>query len=1189
MRNLGISAAALALSAILASCGGTPPGTDDGGPDAGQMPDGGSDAGRDGGSDPCEGRDLCGAAGTTCDGDNLVTCEEDADGCLVETRTDCGTTGDVCDASGAAAACIDACTLIPEADRCDTDGARVCDGATLEVCTMNADGCLVLERTACDAAAGGVCDTSGDMPVCAIPADPCAETPAADRCTTAGTRCDGTSLVECAPNAFGCLVQTRTDCTGRAGGACDASGATAQCTATDACAGITECVAAGTRCDGPDLVECAADAFGCLVETRTTCTDAPFGFCDADAAPAAVCSTAATDPCMGVAECGAEITRTCTDEATLSVCSPNAFGCFVTTTTSCTASSEVCSAASGTALCVDPCSLVPTCPSASYCDGTAVVSCAPNPQGCLVETERAACPFGPCAAGAGGAAECTDTICAPAAPQVIDCASGTVAGNTADGANLRTAYSGCATFTYPGEERIYRFQHDGPTRVAVRIVATRGSGTGDFDLFAWSAGDGSVSCLESSLTCLDSSNGTTDTETVEFVVAPGARAYVGYDRFGSGTTTDFTLAVTCTPIVCGDDVISGDETCDDGNTTAGDGCSSTCQREPGWSCTGSPSTCTFTCGNGAVDAAAGENCDDGNSTAGDGCSAVCVREQGWGCSGTPSVCTFTCGNGTIQSSSGEACDDGNTTESDGCSPVCLVEPGFSCFGTPSACFPQAPNATCAGATALTTSGVTGDNLRNGGPRPTGTNCGTTAGPVRYYSISVPARSVARVTATATGTPAWDITLRLLQDCAGSCLLNRNASTSTTVPETLFISNGTDAPITRLVAVGANSSTTFGTYDLALSFDTLPANASCAAATPITADTTISDQNALLGGPRPTGTGCGGGTGDTALYYAVTVGPGQRVRAQTTLGSGNDIVLFSIADCAATTCLSQTDSAPEGINLDNLGTTPLTRLIGIRPFNTTSGGAYSIAFTYSAVPCGNGTIEAGEACDDGARVPGDGCSATCTVENDFSCTTPGPSTCVRRYTRAPITAACVDMTGATVVTTTLGTADDGVGPITAAPFTFPFFGTTVSHYAVSTNGNVQLFTSATGTRSSAAGNVAMPATSAPNGMIAPFWDDLVTSATAPMQVLGDTSRLVVEWTNVTAFGAGTDTLRFQAHVYPTGAVEVHYCAATSMAARLTGDSATIGLENLTGTAASQQSFNTAGAAMVGSGYRWTPFP
>jgi cysteine-rich repeat protein len=42
------------------------------------------------------------------------------------------------------------------------------------------------------------------------------------------------------------------------------------------------------------------------------------------------------------------------------------------------------------------------------------------------------------------------------------------------------------------------------------------------------------------------------------------------------------------------------------------------------------------CGNGAIET--GETCDDSNTASGDGCSSSCAIESGWTCSGTPSVC-----------------------------------------------------------------------------------------------------------------------------------------------------------------------------------------------------------------------------------------------------------------------------------------------------------------------------------------------------------------------------------------------------------------------------------------------------------------------------------------------------------------------------------------------------------------------
>jgi len=46
------------------------------------------------------------------------------------------------------------------------------------------------------------------------------------------------------------------------------------------------------------------------------------------------------------------------------------------------------------------------------------------------------------------------------------------------------------------------------------------------------------------------------------------------------------ISVSCVDNgICGDSLLGGGEQCDDGNTAGGDGCSATCQVEPGWSCT----------------------------------------------------------------------------------------------------------------------------------------------------------------------------------------------------------------------------------------------------------------------------------------------------------------------------------------------------------------------------------------------------------------------------------------------------------------------------------------------------------------------------------------------------------------------------------------------------------------------------
>jgi cysteine-rich repeat protein len=95
---------------------------------------------------------------------------------------------------------------------------------------------------------------------------------------------------------------------------------------------------------------------------------------------------------------------------------------------------------------------------------------------------------------------------------------------------------------------------------------------------------------------------------------------------------------------CGDANQDAGEACDDGNTDAGDGCSALCRLEP-------------VCGNGAVEL--GEQCDDGNVDADDGCDAACQREP-------------TCGDGFVDGP--EECDDSNIEAGDGCDVDCQREP-----------------------------------------------------------------------------------------------------------------------------------------------------------------------------------------------------------------------------------------------------------------------------------------------------------------------------------------------------------------------------------------------------------------------------------------------------------------------------------------------------------------------------------
>jgi cysteine-rich repeat protein len=112
-------------------------------------------------------------------------------------------------------------------------------------------------------------------------------------------------------------------------------------------------------------------------------------------------------------------------------------------------------------------------------------------------------------------------------------------------------------------------------------------------------------------------------------------------------------ALDAVAAVCGDEVVSPSEECDDGNLIDGDGCDSSCTP------TG--------CGNGI--GTEGEACDEAGQT--EACDEDCTRPQ--------------CGDSDINEAAGEACDDGNIDPGDGCGANCRVEICRQCVGEPSLC------------------------------------------------------------------------------------------------------------------------------------------------------------------------------------------------------------------------------------------------------------------------------------------------------------------------------------------------------------------------------------------------------------------------------------------------------------------------------------------------------------------------
>ncbi len=157
---------------------------------------------------------------------------------------------------------------------------------------------------------------------------------------------------------------------------------------------------------------------------------------------------------------------------------------------------------------------------------------------------------------------------------------------------------------------------------------------------------------------------------------------------GSPTAKD-----TCSH-TCGDNFIVGTEECEDGNTVSGDGCSSSCMKEAGFTHntvtngTGHQiTTSTPICGDTMQ--VQGEACDDGLNTDSQGCKNDCSGPiNGYTCTGgsltSVMTCTETCGDNFITHS--EQCEDGNTANLDGCSSTCQKEDGWTHATTQNATF-----------------------------------------------------------------------------------------------------------------------------------------------------------------------------------------------------------------------------------------------------------------------------------------------------------------------------------------------------------------------------------------------------------------------------------------------------------------------------------------------------------------------
>jgi len=288
-----------------------------------------------------------------------------------------------------------------------------------------------------------------------------------------------------------------------------------------------------------------------------------------------------------------------------------------------------------------------------------------------------------------------------------------------------------------------------------------------------------------------------------------------------------------------------------------------------------------------------------------------------------------CGNGILET--GEACDDGNLTPGDGCSGVCTLEPGYTCPTPGQLCVPTVMQVCGNGL-------IEGSEACDDGNTVSGDGCSSICAVEPGWACATPGKPCTPINKPSV---CGNGTVESGEQCDDGNTVSGDGCSATCQLEPHWTCPTPGKPCVAVAYCGD------GVVQAARGEQCDDGNA-----TP--------------------GDGCSGVCTLEAGYTCPT--PGKPCIKIWVCGNG-------VVD-PGEACDDGNTVAGDGCSAD---------CSTVEPGYTCPKGAKNTGGPCTKAPakvCGNGIIEAGEGCDDGNTVSGDGCSSTCVPEAGWNCPTAG---------------------------------------------------------------------------------------------------------------------------------------------------------------------------------------------------------